>query len=328
MTPFSTTEFGVPGNKTRVSRIGLGTMGMSISYGDIPNDETVKVLNRAIDNGCTFWDTANIYGFGHNERLLSRILKDRRSEIFLCTKFGVIVNKSEPNFKGSFTQHINGASGKPEYARNCVEESLARLGVDSIDLYHMHHMDSTTPIEETVAAMAELVKEGKVRYLGLSNCSADALRRAYKIHPIAAVQVEYSAWNTSIVTNGLLDACRELDITVVAYCPLGSVALTGTLASIGSLPDYDIRRYHSQFKDQTLKSASNLVEAFGEITKRHECTPSQVALAWLLTHDNVIPIPGTKRINYLGENYGAAQIRLSKEVLAVLKLNVKENSVN
>ncbi|KAJ1787733.1 hypothetical protein LPJ59_005676 [Coemansia sp. RSA 2399] len=329
MTTIPTVAFGVPGNKTAVSRVGLGTMGMSTVYGDEPNDDdSVTVLNHAINRGCTFWDTADIYGFGHNERLLSRVLKERRNEVFLCTKFGVVPNEVEPGFKGPFTERIKGLSGKPEYVRQCVEESLGRLGVDYIDLYYMHWVDSETPIEETVAAMAGLVKEGKVRYLGLSNCTADELRRAYKVHPIAAVQVHYSAWNTSIETNGLLDACRELGITVVAYCPLGAGALTGTLGSIDSLPAHDIRHNHPQFQEGNLKGASNLVEAFAKIAKNHGCTPSQVALAWLLTKDNVVPIPGTKKLKYLDQNCDAVQITLSEEEIAVLKQKVKENAVN
>ncbi|KAJ2400704.1 hypothetical protein GGI23_001871 [Coemansia sp. RSA 2559] len=329
MTVLNTTEFGIPGNKTFVSRIGLGTMGMSVFYGDDPNDDdSVNVLNHAIDIGCTFWDTADIYGLGHNERLLSRVLKERRNEVFLCTKFGVVPKEVEPGFKGPFTQRIKGVSGKPEYVRQCAAASLERLGLDYIDLYYMHQVDQETPIEETAAAMAELVKEGKVRYLGLSNCTADELRRAYKVHPIAAVQVHYSAWNTSIETNGLLDACRELDITVVAYCPLGAGALTGTLGSIDSLPDHDIRRFHPQFQEENLNGASNLVEAFAMIAKNHGCTSSQVALAWLLTKENVIPIPGTKKMKYLDENYDAVQITLSEKEIAVLKQKVEENAVN
>ncbi|KAJ2885742.1 hypothetical protein IWW38_005293, partial [Coemansia aciculifera] len=190
MSSIPTIEIGVPGDKVRVPRIGLGTMGMSVFYGAVDDNESVKVLNHAIDIGCTFWDTANIYGAGHNERLLSQVLKMRRSEVFVCTKFGCVHKKPGPDFKGNFAELAMGVyCGKPDYVRSQAEQSIERLGIDRIDLYYQHRVDPDTPIEETVAAMAELVKEGKVRFIGLSECTADQLRRAYKVHPIAAVQV-------------------------------------------------------------------------------------------------------------------------------------------
>ncbi|KAJ2684558.1 hypothetical protein GGH99_004016, partial [Coemansia sp. RSA 1285] len=212
MSTIPTIEIGIPGNKSRVPRIGLGTMGMSVIYGSVDDEESVKVLNHAIDIGCTFWDTSDVYGVGHNERLLSHVLKERRNEVFLCTKFGTTVRQYNPgeDETNNFTSRITGVSGKPEYVRKCIENSLERLGTDHIDLYYMHRMDRDTPIEDTVAAMAELVKEGKVKYIGLSECTPEELRRAYKVHPIAAIQMEYSAWSTHIETNGILDTCREL----------------------------------------------------------------------------------------------------------------------
>ncbi|KAJ2659436.1 hypothetical protein IWW48_003481 [Coemansia sp. RSA 1200] len=328
--PLPTIEFGVAGNKTQVCRLGLGTMGLSTIYGSVPSEEeSVKVLNHAIDIGCTFWDTADIYGLGDNERLLSRVLKERRSEVFLCTKFGVVTDDSDAaGFEGAFFQRITGVSGAPAYARKCVSESLARLGTDHIDLYYLHRVDPNTPIEETVAAMAELVKEGKVRYLGISDCSADDLRRAFKVHPIAAVQANYSAWNTSAATNGLIAACRELGVTVVASCPLGTGALTGNMAPIDSMPDYDIRRKHPQFKEEPLERAATLVDALKGVANASGFTTSQVALAWLLAQDNVIPIPGTKRIEYLDENCSAAHIRLAQADLALLNQKIEEHSIH
>ncbi|KAJ2547657.1 hypothetical protein EV175_005132, partial [Coemansia sp. RSA 1933] len=208
MTKYPTIEIGVPGNKVRVPRIGLGTMGMSAIYGAVDDKESVKVLNHAIDIGCTLWDTANVYGLGHNEKLLSRVLKERRNDVFLCTKFGAVFSEPKPGEEvKNFAEKITGVSGKPDYVRKCVEESLERLGVDTIDLYYMHRMDPTTPIEDTVAVMAEYVKEGKVKYIGLSECTPEELRRAHKVHPITAVQIEYSAWSTHVETNGVLDAC-------------------------------------------------------------------------------------------------------------------------
>ncbi|KAJ2546937.1 hypothetical protein EV175_005415 [Coemansia sp. RSA 1933] len=282
-------ELGVPSDKAGVPRIGPGTMGINA-------DDLVKVLNHAIDIGCTFWDTANIYGLRHNERLLSRVLKERRSEASLCTKFGVLTSEGGDDFKGAFVQRVTGVSGKPDYVRKCVEESLERLGVHTIDLYYMHRMDPSTPIEETIAAMAEQVNEGKVKYIGLSECKADDLRHAYAVHPIAAVQVLYSPWATHIETNGLLDACCNLGVTVVVRSPFCTGALSNTVISANLLPDNGIRRHSIQSQKDKLQSASNLMEAFDIVAEEHDCTPSQVALAWLLAKDNVIPIPGTKQI--------------------------------
>ncbi|KAJ2394460.1 hypothetical protein GGI23_004677 [Coemansia sp. RSA 2559] len=320
MSTIPTVEIGVPGDKVSVPRIGLGTMGMSFIYGAVDDEESVKVLNHAIDIGCTFWDTSNVYGLGHNEKLISRVLKERRNEVFLCTKFGIVSSEPEPGYSGTFADKITGVSGKPDYVRKCAEESLERLGVDSIDLYYMHRMDPNTPIEDTVAAMAGLVKEGKVKYIGLSECTPEELRRAHKVHPITAVQIEYSAWSTHVETNGVLDTCRELGITVVAYSPLSRGFITGQIRTFDDLPEDDWRRSNPRFKPEHFETNLKLVNAFETLAKKHNCTPGQLALAWLLAqHDNLIVIPGTKRSKYLDENFGAGKIKLSDNDLKELR---------
>ncbi|KAJ2399586.1 hypothetical protein GGI23_002567 [Coemansia sp. RSA 2559] len=320
MSTIPTVEIGTPGDKVSVPRIGLGTMGMSVMYGAVDDDESVQVLNHAIDIGCTFWDTANVYGLGHNEKLISRVLKERRDEVFLCTKFGSVFSEPEPGYSGNFANRITGVSGKPDYVRKCAEESLERLGVDSIDLYYMHRMDPNTPIEETVAAMAGLVKEGKVKYIGLSECTPEELRRAHKVHPITAVQIEYSAWSTHVETNGVLDTCRELGITVVAYSPLSRGFITGQIRSFDDLPEDDWRRTNPRFKPEHFETNLKLVSAFETLAKKHNSTSGQLALAWLLAqYDNLIVIPGTKRSKYLDENFGAGKIKLSDEDLKELR---------
>ncbi|KAJ2551410.1 hypothetical protein EV175_003702 [Coemansia sp. RSA 1933] len=321
MTNYPTVEIGAPGNKVRVPRIGLGTMGMSVMYGAVDDEESVKVLNHSIDIGCTLWDTANVYGRGHNEKLLSRVLKERRNDVFLCTKFGSVFSDPKPGQDaGNFTQYISGVSGKPDYVRKCVEESLERLGVESIDLYYMHRMDPKTPIEETIAAMAELVKEGKVKYIGLSECIPEELRRAHKVHPIAAVQIEYSAWSTHVETDGVLDTCRELGITIVAYSPLSRGFITGQIRSFDDLPEDDWRRTNPRFKPDHFETNLKLVEAFETLAKKRNCTAGQLALAWLLAQEeNLIAIPGTKKSKYLDENFGAGQVKISNEDLKDLR---------
>ncbi|KAJ2814250.1 hypothetical protein H4S07_000049 [Coemansia furcata] len=320
MSAIPTIEIGVPGDKVRVPRIGLGTMGMSSIYGPIDDSESLNVLNHAIDIGCTFWDTANIYGAGHNEHLLSQVLKTRRNDVFVCTKFGIVHREIGPDYKGNFGDLTIGLSGKPDYVRSQADASLKRLGIDRIDLYYQHRMDPNTPIEDTVGALAGLVNEGKVHYIGLSECSAEDLRRAYKVHPIAAVQVEYSPWTTHIETDGLLDACRELGVTVVAYSPLGRGFMTGQIRSIDDLDENDWRRTTPRFKPEHFANNLKLVDAFEDLAKTRGCKAGQVALAWLLAQEkNLIVIPGTKRIKYLDENLGAAQITLTEEENATLR---------
>ncbi|CAB4435744.1 unnamed protein product [Rhizophagus irregularis] len=295
-------ELGKTGVK--ISAIGLGCMGMSTS-GPSDEKENIKVLNQSIELSSNFWDTSDIYGAGANEILLSKVLKDRRNEVFLCTKFGIVRG---PN--GEF----KGVSGKPEYVRQACDNSLKRLGVDYIDLYYLHRMDSDTPIEDTVGALAELVKEGKIKYIGLSECSAETLRRAHKVHPIAAVQMEYSPWTLDIETNGVMEACRELGVTLVAYSPLGRGFLTGKYKSIDDFDQGDYRRLIPRFQGENFNKNLELVHKFNEFADKKGVTSSQLCLSWVLAQgDNVVVIPGTRKIKYLEENIEAAKVRLSSE---------------
>ncbi|KAJ2842310.1 hypothetical protein J3B02_005620, partial [Coemansia erecta] len=252
MSSIPTIKFGVPGDKITVPRIGLGTMTLTGGYGSFDIAESTAILNRAIDIGCTFWDTADSYGFGANEKLLGSVLNQRGENVFVGTKFGLLLKNPGPDFDGDFSKIFQGISGTPEYVREQVESSLESLGVDRIDLYYQHRVDPSVPIEVTVGAMAELVKEGKVRYLGLSECTADELRRAYKVHPIAAVQFEYSPWTTDIERNGVLDACRELGVTVVAYSPLGRGFLAGNIRKNEDLDKTDWRRSNPRFQQESI----------------------------------------------------------------------------
>ncbi|KAI8908075.1 aldo/keto reductase [Gorgonomyces haynaldii] len=305
-------------NGPLVSRLGFGAMGMSAFYGgkdDHKNDEQhLAVLNRAIDLGCTFWDTADMYGPFTNEELLAKVLKTRRSEVFLATKFAI---KFGPN-----GMEIH---GEPEYVKQACEDSLKRLGVSQIDLYYQHRPDPKTPIEETVKAMAELVKEGKVKYLGLSECSADEIRRAYKIHPIHAYQVEYSPWFTNIETDGRLQACRELGIAIIAYSPLGRGMLTGAIKSLDDLPADDWRRVHPRFTEEHFKKNLEIVQAIEKIAKQKGVTPSQLSLAWVMAQGpDFIPIPGTKKIKYLEENWKSVNVKLTEEDVKLVRDLVSE----
>ncbi|PKC60317.1 aldo/keto reductase [Rhizophagus irregularis] len=302
-------ELGKTGVK--IPSIGLGCMGMSAYYGSFDEQENIKLLNRSIELGCTFWDTADIYGLGDNEILLSKVLKERRNEVFLCTKFGIVRG---PN--GEF----KGISGTPEYIRQACESSLKRLGVDYIDLYYQHRVDPNTPIEVTVGTLAELVKEGKIKYIGLSECSAETLRRAYKVHPIAAVQMEYSPWTLDIETNGIMEACRELGITIVAYSPLGRGFLTGKYKSIDDFEPDDFRRTVPRFQGENFDKNLELVRKFDEFASKKGVTSSQLCLAWVLAQgDNIVAIPGTKKIKYLEENFEAVKIHLSSEELSEIR---------
>ncbi|CAB5370935.1 unnamed protein product [Rhizophagus irregularis] len=301
-------ELGKTGVK--IPAIGLGCMGMSEFYGSADEEENIKVLNRSIDMGCTFWDTADVYGSGANEILLSKVLKERRNEVFLCTKFAFFRG---PN--GEFN-----VSGKPEYVRQACENSLKRLGVDYIDLYYQHRVDSNTPIEDTVGALAELVKEGKVKYIGLSECSAKTLRRAYKVHPIAAVQMEYSPWTLDIEKNGMLEACRELGVTIVAYSPLGRGFLTGKFKSIDDFEPNDYRRTVPRFQGENFNKNLELVQKFNEFASKKGVTAGQLCLSWVIAQgDDFVAIPGTKRVKYLEENFEAGKIQLSPEEISEVR---------
>eukprot|EP01114_Cavostelium_apophysatum_P009817 TRINITY_DN230_c0_g1_i1.p1 TRINITY_DN230_c0_g1~~TRINITY_DN230_c0_g1_i1.p1 ORF type:complete len:346 (+),score=74.31 TRINITY_DN230_c0_g1_i1:56-1039(+) len=289
-------------NGPQVSAIGLGCMGMSAFYG-AKQDDPNKVLAHSLEIGCNFWDTADIYM--DNEELLSSILKERRNEVFLCTKFG-------------FTQ--NGPSGTPEYVRSACEKSLKRLGVQTIDLYYMHRMDPKTPIEDTIRAMAELVKEGKVKHLGLSECSAETLRRAHKVHPIAAVQIEYSPWTTDHETNGVFAACRELGIAIVAYSPLGRGFLAGKFKKPEDLDADDWRRTNPRFQGENFQKNLQIVEQIEKVAKKKGCTAAQLCLAWVLAQgDDIIPIPGTTSIKNLDSNIASLKVKLDKEDLAEIR---------
>ncbi|CAG8603680.1 10128_t:CDS:2 [Dentiscutata erythropus] len=302
-------ELGKTGVKIPV--IGLGCMGMSEFYGSTDEEENLKVLNRAIDIKCTFWDTADMYGPGKNEILLSKVLKDRRNEVFLCTKFG--------NVRGENGEFL-GVKGTPEYVHEACEKSLQRLDVDCIDLYYQHRVDKNVPIEDTVRAMAELVKQGKVKYLGLSECSANTLRRAYKIHPIAAVQIEYSPWSLDIETNGLKEVCEELGVTIVAYSPLGRGFLSGKYKSEEDFEPDDFRRTQPRFTGENFVKNLELVKEIEKLAKKKGVTSSQLCLSWVLAQgENIVAIPGTKKIKYLEENFQAANINLTSEELAEIR---------
>ncbi|CAG8521257.1 1273_t:CDS:2 [Funneliformis mosseae] len=275
-------------------------------YGQSDNEKNINILNKSLDLGSCIWDTADIYG--ENEILLSKVLKERRNEVFLCSKFGII---------GTPDGVIIGIKGDREYVRQACEKSLKRLGVNYIDLYYLHRVDPNTPIEETITAMAELVKEGKVKYIGLSECSVTILRRAHKVHPIAALQMEYSPWTRDIEKNGIMKACRELGITIVAHSPLGHGFLTGKFKSIDDLEINDFRRTSPRFMGDNFQKNLEIVKKFQEFASKKGVTTSQLCLAWILAQgDNIVVIPGTRKINYLEENIGAASLRLSPEEIS------------
>ena len=301
--------------------IGLGAMGMSEFYGKTDEEASVKTLHAALDNGIDFFDTADMYGIGgHNEKLLNKAFHDRWDKLVLATKFGIVRNQQ--------TGERLGVSGKPAYVKESCENSLKRLGRDNIDLYYLHRVDPDTPIEETVGAMAELVKEGKVRYIGLSEVSGDTLRRANAIHPIAAVQSEYSMWSLDIEET-TLPACRELGVSLVAYSPLGRGFLTGRFKNFDDFEADDFRRMLPRFQGDNFKKNLELVDAVKEIAQHKNCTLPQVALAWLLHKgEDIIPIPGTTRIENLLENIKATEIKLTAEDLSNIDSIMKVISGN
>ena len=289
-------------------------MGMSEFYGaaDERDDaESIKTIHRALEIGVNFLDTADMYGPFVNEELVGKAIKGRRGEFVIATKFGIWRDPNDPNNRS--------IRGKPEYVRQAVEGSLKRLGIETIDLYYQHRVDPETPIEETVGAMAELVKEGKVKYLGLSEASAETLRRASKIHPIAALQSEYSLWTRDVEDNDVLAACRELNIGFVAYSPLGRGMLSGEIRRFEDLAADDYRRHNPRYQGANFDKNLELVVKVEEIAKAKNITTSQLALAWVLAQgQNIVPIPGTKRIKYLEQNAEAAEIILSREELAAI----------
>ncbi len=295
------------GDGPEVSAIGLGCMGMSAFYGTSDEGESLRTIERALDLGCNFLDTSDMYGPHTNERLVGRAIKDRRDEVFLATKFAIRI---EPGPDGTPIRSID---GRPEYVRAACDASLQRLGVDHIDLYYQHRVDPNTPIEETVGAMAELVAAGKVRHLGLSEASAQTIRRAHEVHPIAAVQSEYSLW-TRDVEPEIMPTLDELGIALVAYSPLGRGFLSGRFSSPEELDEGDFRRYGPRFTGENLLENRKLAERVRELASEKQLTPGQLALAWVLARgEHIVPIPGTKRVSYLEENLAAADVQLSEE---------------
>ncbi len=284
--------------------IGLGCMGMSEFYGESDRRESIRTIHRALDLGVTLLDTADMYGVGRNEELVGEAIAGRRGEVVLATKFGC-VRGSDGDFLG--------ISGRPEYVKRACEASLKRLKVDAIDLYYQHRVDPETPIEETIGAMADLVREGKVRYLGMSEAAEQTIRRANAVHPITAVETEYSLWSRD-VEDEILPTCRELGIGFVPYSPLGRGFLTGQIRKFEDFAADDFRRYVPRFQGENFQKNLVLVDHIKELAAQKGCKPSQLALAWLLAQgEDIVPIPGTKRIAYLEENAGAVQLRLTAE---------------
>jgi len=294
----------------QASQLGLGCMGMSDFYGAHNDRESLEVLDRAVELGITFWDTADAYGPHTNEELVGKALKKHRSKITLATKFGIVRDPNDPSKRG-----IN---GRPEYVKSSVEGSLKRLGTDQIDLYYLHRKDPATPIEETVGAMGELVKQGKIRGIGLSEVSAETLRKAHSTHPITAIQSEYSLWSRE-PEDEVLKVCKELGIAFVAYSPLGRGFLTGQIKTFEDLDQDDYRRLSPRFQGENFQKNLDLVSKIEQLAEEKNCRASQLALAWVMAQgENIFPIPGTKRIKYLEENAGALDVSLSQKDLEAL----------
>ncbi len=299
-----------------VSRVGLGCMGMSEFYGPTDEAESLRVFDRALDLGLNFLDTADVYGPHKNEVLVGKALKGRRDEFVLATKFGIVRDPDDPMKRG--------ICGRPDYVTSCCEASLKRLRVDTIDLYYQHRVDTETPIEDTVGAMSRLVEQGKVRYLGLSEAGPQTLRRACDVHPITALQTEYSLWSRD-PEHELINTCRELGIGFVAYSPLGRGLLTGQIKRFEDLADDDWRRFSPRFQGENFDKNLALVARLEEVARDKGCTAAQLAMAWVLAQGgDIVPIPGTKRVKYLEDNIGSVEVALTHSELDELNTTVSE----
>ncbi|MFI9646572.1 aldo/keto reductase [Streptomyces sp. NPDC052040] len=306
------TALGTSGPEVGV--VGLGCMGMSWAYDELGRDDTasVAVVHRAVELGCTLIDTADMYGPFTNEELVGRALRGRRDEVVLATKGGLVVD--DP------TTYASHRDGRPEHLRSACEASLRRLGVDHVDLYQLHRVDPDVPVEESWGAMAELVREGKVRAIGLSEASVEDIRRAQAVHPVASVQSELSLWSRDTVGSGVLEFCREQGIALIAFSPLGRGFLSGRISSADDLPKVDGRRRLPRFQSEALAANLGIVYRLRQVAERLRATPAQVALAWVLAQgENVVVIPGTKNMRYLEENAGAAAVELDEASLAALE---------